>query len=252
MKKTSLSIISIALVTALAGCKNMDTQSLAGIGGDAFKAMSLTDGEIASMSDQSCAAMDQKNQIAASGSAYATRLANVVKAMPSTVNGKPAVYKVYMTKDVNAWAMANGCIRVYSGLMDLMNDDELRGVIGHEIGHVALGHSKSRMQAAATTSTLRNLATAAGGTVGAVSQSMAGDLGEKFLNAQFSQVQESAADNYSFDLLTQRKLERKGLVTGFQKLASASGGGSGTSMLSSHPPSSARAAAMQKRLDAGA
>jgi len=45
------------------------------------------------------------------------------------------------------------------------------------------------------------------------------------------------------------KLDRKGLVTGFQKLASVSGGASGSSMLSSHPPSSARAAAMQKRLD---
>jgi len=78
--------------------------------------------------------------------------------MPTTVNGKTANYKVYMTKDVNAWAMANGCIRVYSGLMDLMNDDELRGVIGHEIGHVALGHSKSRMQTAYAASAVRGLA----------------------------------------------------------------------------------------------
>ena len=31
-----------------------------------------------------------------------------------------------MTKDVNAWAMGNGCVRVYSGLMDQMNDDEPR------------------------------------------------------------------------------------------------------------------------------
>jgi len=42
--------------------------------------------------------------------------------------------------------MSNGCIRVYSGLMDMMTDSELRGVIGHEMGHVALGHSKKAMQ----------------------------------------------------------------------------------------------------------
>ncbi|BBQ84581.1 hypothetical protein WP3W18E02_31100 [Klebsiella sp. WP3-W18-ESBL-02] len=35
------------------------------------------------------------------------------------------------TADVNAWAMANGCVRVYSGLMDLMNDNEVEGVLGH-------------------------------------------------------------------------------------------------------------------------
>ncbi len=92
--------------------------------------------------------MDQKSQVAPPANKYAVRLAQAIKSMPATVNGKKASCKVYLTKNVNAWAMANGCIRVYSGLMDLMNDDELRGVIGHEIGHVALGHSKARMQTA--------------------------------------------------------------------------------------------------------
>ena len=184
-------------------------------------------------------------------SPYTVRLNKVMQPMPASINGQPVNYKVYMSKDVNAWAMANGCIRVYSGLMDLMNDDELRGVIGHEIGHVALGHSKSQMQAAYGASAVRTAASAAGGVVGMLSQSQAGDLAEKFVNAQFSQAQESAADNYAFDLLTERKLERKGLVTGFQKLAAQSGP-QGVSLLSSHPPSAARAAAMQKRLDAAA
>jgi putative metalloprotease len=146
--------------------------------------------------------------------------------------------------------MANGCIRVYSGLMDLMNDDELRGVIGHEIGHVALGHSKSRMQTAYAASAVRGLAGAAGGVAAQLSQSQAGDLGEKFINAQFSQANESAADNYSFDLLTERKLERKGLVSAFDKLAKLGGGGTGSSLMSSHPPSAERSTRMQKRLDA--
>lgn len=193
--------------------------------------------------------MDKKSQLAPANSNYATRLNKVVRSMPGAINGRPADYRVYVTKDVNAWAMANGCIRVYSGLMDLMTDDELRGVIGHEIGHVALGHSKTQMQAAYGASAVRTAANAAGGVVGALSQSQAGDLAEKFVNAQFSQAQESAADNYAFDLLTERKLERKGLVTGFQKLAAQGGAGS-ISLLSSHPPSGDRAAAMQKRLDA--
>lgn len=254
MRKT-ISLAAIAVVFSLAGCetlKTMDTSKLSDIGGTAMKAMSLNDGEIATMSEQSCAAMDQKNQIAPAGNKYTVRLNQVIRAMPTTVNDKTANYKVYLTPDVNAWAMANGCIRVYSGLMDLMNDDELRGVIGHEIGHVALGHSKTRMQTAYATSAARGLASAVGGVAGQLSQSQAGDLAEKFVNAQFSQSQESAADSYSFDLLGERKLERKGLVTGFQKLAKLSEGQSaGNSLLSSHPPSTARAAAMQKRLDSG-
>lgn len=254
MRKT-FSLAAIVVTFSLAGCetlKTMDTSKLSDIGGTAMKAMSLNDGEIAKMSDESCAAMDQKNQIAPAGNKYTVRLNQVIRAMPTTVNDKTADYKVYLTPDVNAWAMANGCIRVYSGLMDLMNDDELRGVIGHEIGHVALGHSKTRMQTAYAASAARGLASAVGGIAGQLSQSQAGDLAEKFVNAQFSQSQESAADSYSFDLLGQRKLERKGLVTGFQKLAKLNEGqGAGNSLLSSHPPSTARAAAMQKRLDSG-
>lgn len=216
-----------------------------------FKAMTLSDDDIMAMSDSSCAALDKQSKIAPPGSKYDSRLKRVVKAFPASINGKTAQYKVYLTKNVNAWAMANGCIRVYSGLMDLMNDDELRGVIGHEIGHVALGHSKSRMQMAYATSAARQAAAASGNSaVSSLSQSQAGELAEKFINAQYSQSNESAADDYSFDLLTERKLQRKGLVTAFQKLAKLGGGG-GNSMLSTHPPSSERAEHMQKRLNAG-
>jgi len=244
---------ALAAAVALAGCKsvsNMDTNALMDVGGSAYKAVSLTDAEVVNLSNESCAAMDKQSQVAPANSPYTQRLSRVVRAMPDSVNGTKADYKVYMTKEVNAWAMANGCIRVYSGLMDLMNDDELRGIIGHEIGHVALGHTKGAMQAAAATSAVRGAAGAAGGVVGQLSQSQAGALAEKFINAQFSQSQESAADDYSFDVLTQRKLERKGLVTGFQKLAQL-GGSSGSSMMSSHPPSTERATRMQKRIDAG-
>ncbi|WP_225785525.1 M48 family metallopeptidase [Xenophilus sp. Marseille-Q4582] len=245
-------VAAVAAAVALTGCetmKNADTGALLGAGGAAFKAMSLSDGDVVNMSNQSCEAMDAENQIAPANSPYARRLATLVRNMPTSVNGQAANYKVYLTEDVNAWAMANGCIRVYSGLMDLMNDDEVRGVIGHEIGHVALGHSKGRMQTAYATSALRGLAAAGGGTIAQLSKSQAGELAEKFVHAQFSQSQESAADDYSFDLLTERKLERKGLVTAFEKLAKLSGS-SGPSLMSSHPPSSERAARMQKRLDA--
>lgn len=246
-------LTAVVIATTLVGCesiKNIDTGKLVEAGGTAMKAVTLSDADITKLSNESCAAMDAKSQIAPAGNKYVTRLNQVVRTMPTSVNGKTANYKVYLTKDVNAWAMANGCIRVYSGLMDLMNDDELRGVIGHEIGHVALGHMKSRMQAAYATSALRGVAGASGNSaVAELSQGQAGDLAEKFLNAQFSQTQESNADNYSFDLLTERKLDRKGLVTAFDKLAKLGGDGSGSSLMASHPPSAERSANMQKRLD---
>jgi putative metalloprotease len=240
-------------LSAVAACCTLPSQALdlgglAKAGSNAVKAASLSDADIQNLTRQSCAQLDSKSRIAGAGDKYAQRLATIVRDMPKTVENQPADYKVYLTSSVNAWAMANGCIRVYAGLMDMMDDDELRGVIGHEIGHVAKGHTRKAMQTAYGVAAARDLAGAQGGNVAALSESQVGEFAEKLINAQFSQSQESEADNYSFDLLTQLKLRREGLVTAFQKLAKLDGGKS--SMLSSHPSSAERAANMQKRIDA--
>ena len=248
-------LVHLAAIGAFAGCMSAQAIDFGGInldnvikgGQGALKAASLTDGDIRELTVKSCGQLDAKSQVAPAGNAYAERLERVMRDMPASIDGQPINYKVYLTKDVNAWAMANGCVRVYSGLMDLMNDDELRGVIGHEEGHVALGHTRKAMQTAYATSAARDLAGSAGGAAASLSQSQIGELAEKLVNAQFSQSQESEADNYSFDLLTQRKLKREGLVTAFQKLARLDGGKS--SMFSSHPSSADRAANMQRRID---
>ena len=247
-------LVVTALASALAAASaqaidfgNLNLDNVLKGGQGAMKAASLTDADIKDLTDRSCVEIDGKSRVAAAGDKYAARLATVIKGMPSTINGQPIDAKVYLTKDVNAWAMANGCVRVYAGLMDMMDDDELRGVIGHEEGHVALGHTRKAMQTAYATTAVRDLAGAAGGSAAALSQSQLGELAEKLVNAQFSQSQESEADNYSFDLLTKAKLKREGLVTAFQKLAKLDGGTS--SMLSSHPSSTSRAENMQRRID---
>ena len=85
-----------------------------------------------------------------------------------------------------------------------------------------------------------------GATVAALNKSQLGNLTEKFINAQFSQSQESAADDYSFDLIQAKKLNARGLVTAFQKLAELDGGKS--DMMSSHPSSAKRAQHIEERI----
>ncbi|CAL8473665.1 MULTISPECIES: M48 family metallopeptidase [Caballeronia] len=251
-----MTIFRIALaasaVFTLASCSSMgsmDPNQLMQSGQLATQALSLSDSDVRTLSDKSCVQLDKENQIAPANSPYTQRLNKISKQLGDNINGVPVNYKVYMTKDVNAWAMANGCVRVYSGLMDLMNDDEVRGVVGHEMGHVALGHTKKAMQVAYATSAARSVAASAGGVVGNLSASQLGDLSEKFVNAQFSQSQESAADDYSFDTQKKKGYNPAGLVTAFQKLASIDGGKS--SMLDSHPSSPARAKHIQDRIASG-
>jgi len=224
-----------------------DIGGLVGAGGKMVQAATLSDNDIKQLSDKACVQSDKQEKLAAPGSKYDVRVQKLGKQLGNNINGQPVNYKVYITSDVNAWAMGNGCIRVYSGLMDMMNDDELLGVIGHEMGHVALGHSKKAMQTAYTVSAARDAAASAGGSaVAALNSSQLGDLTEKFVNAQFSQSQESAADDYSFDKLKKGGLPTQGLVTAFQKLAKLDGGKS--SMMSSHPSSTKRAEHIQERI----
>lgn len=91
------------------------------------------------------------------------------------------------------------------------------------MGHVALGHVKKGMQVALGTNAVRAAAASAGGIVGSLSQSQLGDLGEKLVNSQFSQRQESSG-RLLLKLLRKRGINPGGLATSFEKLAKLEAG----------------------------
>ena len=94
------------------------------------------------------------------------------------VEGIPLNFKVYYVIDVNAFACADGSVRVFSSLMDIMSDEELLGVIGHEVGHVAHKDSKNGFRTALLTSALKDGISSQGGKAAALTESQLGDLGE--------------------------------------------------------------------------
>ena len=57
----------------------------------------------------------------------------------------PEVPEVYVLQDPKPWAAALGVdkpfIVVSSGMLELLDEDELRFVVGHELGHVLSGHA---------------------------------------------------------------------------------------------------------------
>ena len=247
MMKLHSVLLAFGVASVLTGCQNMDSNGLMSSGAEAFQAYTLSDAQVKSLSDQACQQMDSKATLAPASSDYAKRLTKIASALGDNINGQPVNYKVYVTKDINAFAMANGCIRVYSGLMDIMTDNEVEAVIGHEMGHVALGHVKKGMQVQLGTNAVRVAAASAGGMIGSLSQSQLGDLGEKLVNAQFSQRQESEADDYSYDLLRKRGINPSGLVTSFEKLAKLEAGRQ-SSMFDDHPASEERAQHIRDRM----
>lgn len=242
-------LLALGMATLITGCQNMNSNGFLTSGAEAFQAYTLSDAQVKALSEDACKEMDNKATIAPANSEYSQRLSKIAAALGDNINGQPVNYKVYVAKDVNAFAMANGCIRVYSALMDMMSDNEVEAVIGHEMGHVALGHVKKGMQVALGTNALRSAAASAGGIVGSLSQSQLGALGEQLVNSQFSQRQESEADDYSYDLLRKRGISPSGLATSFEKLAKMEAGRQ-SSMFDDHPASASRAEHIRARMQA--
>ncbi len=83
-------------------------------------------------------------------------------------------YKVYKVKDINAFACADGSVRVFSSLMDIMTDSELLAVIGHEIGHVKNQDTKDAMKSAYLKAAALDAASSASGAVAALNESQIG------------------------------------------------------------------------------
>ncbi len=251
MKKTRVlqAVATMAgLMFLMAGCvgngaMNYNTGIAAGM--DAVKAATLSDKDVRKEALGAAEHLDVNSKIAPKSNKYAKRLNKLVKHHKKE-DGLNLNYKVYLTKDINAFALADGSIRVYSGLMDIMTDDELLFIIGHEIGHVKKGHHKKALQMAYSASAARKGAAATGGATGAIAHGMIGDFAEKLINAQFSQSEEKEADDYGLMFLKKNKYMGKGAVSSLEKLAGLGGGNHG--ILSSHPEPKKRAKRIEEQL----
>jgi putative metalloprotease len=203
---------------------------------DVFKAVTVSDEEVQAITLQAVAEMDKTNEVAPANSKYAKRLDKLTKNLTNE-DGLELNFKVYLAEEVNAFATADGSIRVYSGLMDLMDDNELRSVIGHEIGHVKLGHSLAEARTAYLTSAASKVAASEGG----LSAKVLAELGEKLINAQFSQAQESESDAYGVEFMKRHKYKVAAAESAMRKLAGLEGSASGSKLFSSHPGAKERA-----------
>jgi len=235
-------VLALFLVLVAGEAAAIDLGKALGGGLTAAKGMSISDDDVRAAADRACAWMDAHNAVAPAGNAYAKRLAKLTDGVTSE-DGIRLDYKVYLVRDVNAFAMANGCVRVFAGLMDKASDDEIRGVLGHEIGHAKLGHTKAKMKTAYLTRAARQGAAATGGAAGQIAESDLGGFAEEIVNAQFSQKEEGEADVYGFHFMVRHRFDPTAMVSLFKKLPS--GGG----LMSSHPASPDRAAKIQALID---
>lgn len=185
-----------------------------GAGAKALQAATLSDAQIEAYVKEYIDWLDQHNPVCEGDDPYAVRLAKITE----KINTDGLNIKAYRVVDVNAFACADGSVRVFAGLMDIMSDEEILGVIGHEIGHVMNKDTKDAFRTSLMASALRDGISSAGGTAAKLSDSQLGDLGEAVTNSKFSQKQEYAADDYGYNFLKSHGENPWAMALAFEKL----------------------------------
>ena len=253
MKKIILGAVCVMMMASCSMLKIVDQNAALNAGAAAAQALTLSDADIAQVCSEYMAQMDKESTIAPANSEYTQRL-NRIMARFHNIDNLNLNYKVYMSSTVNAFASGDGSVRVYSGLMDVMNDDELFAVIGHELGHLINKDVRDAYRNAYLIVAARYGIAAVNTTAGAISTGFLGDLGQELASAAYSRRQETEADETAFQFCIQNGVDPYAMYHALNVLISLGSDtgqqGSLTQMFSTHPDTKKRAAHIKEMAEA--
>jgi predicted Zn-dependent protease len=155
--------------------------------------------------------------------------------------GLPYTFQIVDDPNINAFATMGGFVYLHSGLIAKAdNEAQLASVMAHEIGHIGGKHAIKQMRDSAIA---QGVLTATG-----LNREAAVQIGvDLALSKPNSREDEFEADRYGIDTMKKSGYATIGSVEFMQKLLQQKS--SMPSFLSTHPATSDRIAALQKRLD---
>lgn len=125
-------------------------------------------------------------------------------------------FHVVDMEEPNAFALPGGPIYVSRGILALANsEDELAGVVGHEIGHVAARHSVQSISKRGPFAIVFGIASGLAGLVSPLVGNIiggVGDLTQSVLFSPYSRSQESEADRVGQDMAARAGWDPAGLA----------------------------------------
>lgn len=154
---------------------------------------------------------------------------------------------VIRSDELNAWAMPGGKMAVYTGIVEKLklSDDETAAIIGHEMTHALLEHSKKEANrsvgiglGAQLGASILTAATGVDGQLINTGVGLATDLG---LNKPFSRKAEREADLGGLRLMAQAGYDPRAAVTVWEKMNRMNDNNNmANKILSTHPTNNER------------
>ncbi len=188
-------------------------------------------------------------------------IANVTHAKALWGDSRMSTFEYHFTvladKDVNAFSLPGGFIYVNEGLLNFIeSDDELAGVLAHEIAHSAFRHvatlqrESSKLQIAQIPLILAAIFTSSKNAIPILEGSQ---LFQQAIGSGWSVKAEQAADYGGFQYMIKSQYNPAAMLTMMERLAldekTSPAGLYDLGILRTHPPGKERAASLTKYLD---
>lgn len=243
-------LLGLAIVTAVAGCATTTSPT-----GRRQVVGAVSQQQLNQLGAQAFAQLKTQKQ-----QSNDARLTNTMRCVVSAVTRElPAAWQggwesaLFVDANPNAFALPGGKVGLYTGIFTVArNQDQLAGVIAHEIGHVVSRHHDERITRQAGASTgLQILGAVLGSRYGQGAANAAVQGGSVLAQTGFllpgSRAQESEADVVGQKLMAQAGFDPRQAVDLWQNMIAASSGSRQPQWLSTHPDPQARIRELQQR-----
>lgn len=149
---------------------------------------------------------------------------------------------VIRSNELNAWAMPGGKMAVYTGMVERLNltDDEIAAIVGHEMSHALLEHSRRALGG----QVLAGIGGALLAEQTGLDSNLIGLGTDLAANKPFSRHQENEADALGVRLMARAGYNPQAAINVWNKL-NAAGSTNGITILSTHPANESRIRAIQ-------
>ena len=165
----------------------------------------------------------------------------LLRAMDHPRSPKEVQIGIMDTPDINAANAGGGVFYVTTGLLAKANDEQLRGVLAHEIAHDDLGHVAK----------LEMLGTGVSLGVVLLEQLLPGSsaltpIAGSLITRGYSRSDEFAADRHGVEILRRAGYPKEVMIDALSWIARTPGGASGGGFLSTHPATVDRIQELQR------
>ena len=144
----------------------------------------------------------------------------------------PLRFRVLKGEAVNAFALPGGPVYITYGLLSLLRtDDQIAGVLGHEIGHIVLRHAAKQVaESVRYNAVLWGIQRLLGVDAARIAQ-----IGAALLSLKYSRGQEREADRFGFELVCRAGYNPRGMIEVFRLFQRLGGSAGVLEFLETHP-----------------